>query len=182
MTGHRGSRTTADEQTRQLEALRLRLAGHTFPEIAEELRYRDKSAAWKAVHRCLDRQEAEGVEHLRRLESARLDVLQRRLSIELDEIAAGSDPDGVVRIVQTLIRLSERRSRLMGLDSPVRAEVAVPNVEAAEAMERLKAKFSRLFADSEELRQIKARLAKLPASEQPSPPGIALGSPSRFLA
>ncbi len=39
---------------RALEVIQLRRAGHTYAMIAVRLGFRDKSGAWRALHRCFD--------------------------------------------------------------------------------------------------------------------------------
>lgn len=75
-------------RTREREdrVVALRLAGMDFQSIAEQVGFRDRSAAWKAYHRALQRRSepdeqsaaARRAEDLQ-LELARLDELQARL-------------------------------------------------------------------------------------------------------
>jgi hypothetical protein len=51
-----------------VEALRLRVAGHTFEEIAVALGYHSRGSAWKAVHRAKTARLLELARLLKRLE------------------------------------------------------------------------------------------------------------------
>lgn len=95
---------------REAEALSLRLAGYSYGEIASELGYANGSGAHKAVMRALEKlHPIEKAEKLRRIEAARLDRLWRRLWAKLEE--------GDLSVVDRLLRIMERRARLLGLDA-----------------------------------------------------------------
>lgn len=97
---------------RQAEALELRKAGATYPEIAKRLGYRDKSAAYRAVAAALDELAEEtsaSAEQLRELENSRLDRLH---TIAWAQATQNRD----LAAVDRAIRISERRAKLYGLD------------------------------------------------------------------
>ena len=99
---------------RRLQALALRREGATFSEIGEALGI-NRSAAHKAVSKALDElaQLSEGeVISLRALELDRLDVLQRAIWMQA--------MDGVLPAVDRLLRIMERRAKLLGIDAPTK--------------------------------------------------------------
>jgi len=101
---------------RRVQALALRREGATFTEIGEALGI-NRSAAHKAVSRALDElaQLAEGeVVSLRALELDRLDALQRSIWTQA--------MDGALPAVDRLLRIMERRAKLLGLDAPVKQQ------------------------------------------------------------
>ena len=105
----------------QLEqkCLELRSAGLSFREIARELKVAP-ATAYKAVARGLAAVNAgcrEQAQELRALEALRLDQLQAALW----ERAT----DGDVRAIDRILRIMERRARLLGLDEPERRETKV---------------------------------------------------------
>ena len=105
---------------REAEALSLRLAGYSYGEIASELGYANASGAHKAVMRALEKlHPVEKAEKLRRIEAARLDRLWRRLWAKLEE--------GDLSVVDRLLKIMERRARLLGLDAPARAGLVLSN-------------------------------------------------------
>jgi hypothetical protein len=103
-----GQRETAAD--RRVRALGLRRQGCTYEAIGRRLGV-NEATAYRDVARALadlkglETAEAEG---LRRLELERLDWLLRKLRPRLDQ----GDPQAV----NSAIRLSERRARLLGLD------------------------------------------------------------------
>jgi hypothetical protein len=104
------------------EALQLRAAGATFEEIGDRQGV-TKSAAKKRVDRALDRTLREPAEQLRELEAVRLD--RYMLLAEQAAHSALSHGKSPLFALDRLISLSERRSKLLGLDAPSRQVVQV---------------------------------------------------------
>ena len=103
---------------RHLQALELRKAGATYQAIAEQLGYAHGKSAYKAVASALRatlREPAAGVRELEvaRLDSALLAVWRR--------VQAGDD-----KAIDRLLRISERRAKLLGLDAAIRKELSGP--------------------------------------------------------
>ena len=109
---------------RRARALQLRKEGANFDQIAEELGM-SRSAAHKTVQRAIAElatlAETE-VAEIRALESARLDELQHAV---WPQAVAGDLP-----ALDRVIRIMERRARLLGLDAP--AKIASTNPEGTE--------------------------------------------------
>ncbi|MCL5942763.1 MAG: hypothetical protein M1325_04475 [Actinobacteria bacterium] len=104
---------------READALELRLGGATYEQIAARLGYKNRSGALRAVLRSLDRLiEPQEVEQLRRLELERLD----RLLLGIWYSAVHGEAQAIDRVLKIL----ERRARLLGLDAPVRQEHSGP--------------------------------------------------------
>jgi len=111
-------RTQAAARTRK--ALDLRIAGATYERIASALGI-SKSAAHKAVARGMNSIRANNestAQELRDLEVARLD----RMLVGLWNGARNGDAQAVDRV----LRIMERRAKLLGLDSPASLEVSGP--------------------------------------------------------
>ena len=99
------------DRVRQIEALNLRRAGASYQQIADRLGYSDYQSAFRSVQNLLKKMTSESVEELRAVENERLDTMQ---------IAVWNDAvKGDDRAINTVIRISERRARLNGLDAPV---------------------------------------------------------------
>lgn len=115
--GHDLARATA----RRAQVVRDRLAGLSYQEIADKHGYRDKSAARDVVIRALTRVEAKQVEEYRTVENARLDLI----TLAMTPIMVGQTekPSDRIAAAGALLRTSERRARLNGLDAPTRVEV-----------------------------------------------------------
>lgn len=120
-TGH-GDTDLSRAAARRTRAVRLRIAGATYEQIARECGYIDRSSARKAVVRALERLEVESVTELRTLENARLDadeVVLRRL------IADSTQPATTrIRAIDSRLRLSAARRRLNGLDAPLQVQIS----------------------------------------------------------
>ena len=108
MSRKRG-RTIAGYEKDQ-RALELRKEGHSYESISEQLGYSTRSASYKAVMRRLREVDRPAVSMLRELEVQRLDAM---LYAVWDNVLQGD-----TNAVTTALRISERRSRLLGLDAP----------------------------------------------------------------
>jgi AraC-like DNA-binding protein len=97
---------------RATQALSLRRQGYTLAEVAEKCGYQDKSGAYRAIKRELDRLPAGDAADLRKLEVIRLESM---LKIAV-EMAEDKSYRGRLFAVDRVIAISERLSRLMGLD------------------------------------------------------------------
>lgn len=100
----------AMERTKQ--ALELRLSGFSYSQIAEKLGYSSRAAAFKAVSNAMKRTLREPAEKVRELELDRLDELLKSLWYYR----------GRVDYVDRILKVMERRARLLGLDAPERFE------------------------------------------------------------
>lgn len=102
---------------RDLQALELQVKGLTYQQIADELHYATRSAAYKAVQRALASEQAQEqdrtVEDHRRLELAKLGRMEAALRPAADR--------GDLGAVDRLIKITDRRSRLLGLNVSVNA-------------------------------------------------------------
>lgn len=117
-TGHELARAAA----RRTMAVRLRLSGATYQQIADQCGYSNKSNARQVVLRALTRLEVESVGELRALENARLDADEMVLR---SIIAKGSNkPADRIRAIDSRLRLSARRARLNGLDAPLQVALS----------------------------------------------------------
>jgi len=102
-----------DASLRQTEALRLRQSGSTFAKIAAALGYSDPSGARNAVLAALRDNVTEANAEMWSLELARLDALQEALWAK----ALGGD----VSTVDRVLKLMERRAKMLGLDAQPKA-------------------------------------------------------------
>lgn len=123
-----------DHRARAAEAVRLRAEGVPYREIADTLGYASENAANKAVLALLRRVEHESADALRDLEVLRLDYLWRKTvrGIERSEQTEHGVSAG---LITAAVRVSERRARLLGLDS-------LPSIgEGAAGLEVLRGEF-----------------------------------------
>jgi hypothetical protein len=185
------SATALQAAMRRAQALQMRLAGATLQEIADQLKIKSKRTIWQYVWDALDdaaEQEAGAAEKVRLIELRRLD----RLLMSVWPLALGGrrkvhrevrGADGSVSLVENeevvppdlqahdrVIRIMQRRARLLGIDAPqefgfppggvpVHDAGAGPNVEEMAALaddpkewtrryhERLKARYGERIPD-----------------------------------
>ena len=99
---------SAEVIARELQVLELRRAGMTFDQIADKTGYNDRAAAHKAYKSALNRTFQQPAAEVRELEADRLDRLQ--LAVWARALR------GDLAAVDRVLRISERRARLLGLD------------------------------------------------------------------
>ena len=95
---------------RHRQVVELRIAGHTFDEIAVEVGYAGRQSAKKGYDTALRRWAIEGVQQQRIIQSARLDALWH--------VAYGAVEAGDLGQVANCLRIEKRRAELWGLDQP----------------------------------------------------------------
>jgi hypothetical protein len=93
---------------RRSEAVRLKAAGHTYEQVAQQLGYANRGTVHRIVQQALHTREAESVDDLRHLELARLDALQAALWPRAMK--------GDVPAALAVLRVVDQRLRLLGLD------------------------------------------------------------------
>ncbi|MFF4644978.1 hypothetical protein [Streptomyces sp. NPDC001389] len=118
---------------RRAKAIRLKIDGASYTEIAEQLGYSSRGSACSDVRRALEKhviEEGLAVEAWRELELARLDLLQKAIWPEATE--------GNPRAIETALKILDRRAKLLGLDSAIKLEVLT--IDALDAqIQRLEA-------------------------------------------
>ena len=102
---------------KEAECVRLRRAGLTLDEIAIRVGYSSPASVHYALKRINERISREDVEEIRNLESERLDLLQ---AANWDNAMQGNVPAGAL-----VLRVMERRAKLLGLDMPIRVQQEV---------------------------------------------------------
>ena len=105
---------------RAATAVSLRAKKLTFEQIASQCGYGSASSCRKAILREMNRVVISNVEELRREELLIIDQLHQ----ECWELAFDKKNKGRLWAIDRLIQLSERRSKLMGLDVPVDSAIA----------------------------------------------------------
>lgn len=129
---------TLDGAEREAEAARLRSRGHTYQHIAEQLGFSNKGTAYHAVQRALAEVVAEPAAEAVQFELDRLDQLHRAALavMEAEHITVNNgkvielhgqplpDDGPVLAAIDRLVRISESRRKLLGLDSPVKTQIS----------------------------------------------------------
>ena len=114
-----------DKETKVLE---LRRAGLTWQRIAEETGYADATGAYAAYKRVIKRTQQQPADELREQEVDRIDRLQLAL---WPKAMKGSE-----RAILAIVRLMERRARLLGLDTPIKIQQDVTTWDGDESIDR----------------------------------------------
>ena len=117
MSRPRPSRITPEVLEREAQVLKLRRVGLTFDMIATQLGYSHASGAHKAYANACKRIIAADVIEIRAVECDRLDIAQTAIWSKV----LGGDSQAI----NNLIRIMERRARLLGLDMPTRTQIEV---------------------------------------------------------
>lgn len=105
---------TARKLERQAKALELRRAGRSYAEIAAALGL-SKGGCHKLVH--------QGLAESRAAIAGSADELRAEEASRLDALLTATWPDarrGNLQAVDRVLKVMERRARLLGLDAPVR--------------------------------------------------------------
>ena len=102
---------------REVKVLELRRAGLTWQKIAVEVGYADPTGAYAAYKRAVKRVLQEPAEEVRQQEIDRLD----RLQVAVWPRAMKGDD----RAINTILRLMERRAKLLGLDAAQKVQAEV---------------------------------------------------------
>ena len=110
-----GSKKGLKAHERQLLALDFRKKGYTYDQIAEAVGYRGRAGAYKAVMSALKKTLQEPADEVRKMELERLDVMMKALWPWLE---AGSTPH-----IAQMLKVMERRAKLLGLDAPAPIDV-----------------------------------------------------------
>jgi hypothetical protein len=131
---------TIDAAIRDGEAAALRRDGLTYREIAKAMGC-SVAGAHDMVKRALREAVREPAEELRTLELERLDTLYTKTVIIIE---TGSTKE-VLNAIDRALRIMERRSKLLGLDAPVKQDVRITDSLDSE-IERLAAEL--LFVEN----------------------------------
>ena len=118
------SRVKPETLEKERKVLEYRRGGLTFDLIAERLGYASASGAHKAYLSACNRIVYEDVVEVRKSEMDRLDIAQAAIWGDLTE-TVNVDANTRARLVLALIKIMERRARLLGLDMPTKAQVEV---------------------------------------------------------
>lgn len=152
---------------RDAEAARMRANGSTYDQIATALGFSTRTNARRAIQRALAATVREPADELRQLELVRLDALWVEATkvmtaehltvnhgkvVEVDGVPL-KDDGPVLSAIDRLLKIMERRAKLVGLDAP--AKVQVMSLDAIDA----------------EIEQLSAELGRTEAPEAPAVEG-----------
>ena len=107
---------------KEAQVVQLRRGGLTWDLIAQRVGYKHPASARDAYMRASARIVRDDIDAIRQTEEDRLDIAQSAI---WDKVL-----DGDVQAVNTLIRVMERRAKLLGLDQPVKIQAEVITYDA----------------------------------------------------
>ena len=113
---------------KEIRVLELRRAGLTWQSISEQTGYAEATGAYAAYKRAIKRVMAEPVEEVRTQELDRLDRMQVAV---WNRALKGDD-----KAINTVLRLMERRARLLGLDAAQRVQAEVITYDGSGDIDR----------------------------------------------
>jgi hypothetical protein len=129
----KGQPPKPDTVAKEQEIVKLRRGGLTWDLIGERVKL-SPSGAQKAYDRSLARVIADDVRAIRNLETERLDLAQSAI---WGKVLQGDNPS-----IANLLRIMERRAKLLGLDQPTRIQAEVITYDA----NSIEAELARIYA------------------------------------
>lgn len=132
----RGGIPNPEVVAKEQEVVKLRRGGLTWDLIAERVGYSNPSGAYRAYQKALERVVAEDINAIRELETERLDLAQSAI---WGKVLQGDNPS-----IANLLRIMERRAKLLGLDQPTRIQAEVISYDG----NSVRAELERILAQS----------------------------------
>lgn len=159
---------------RRTQAIAMRTRGETWDRIGQTLGYASGAAACNDVTRALEeraRALTEQADSLRELELARLDALYAAAWAVLERehvvVSGGKivkdgrrklrDDGPVLAAIDRLVRISERRAKLLGIDSPVKIEAGVTVDARDSAIDKLRGMLAEVQTNRQETGEVVVR-------------------------
>jgi hypothetical protein len=128
MPNHNAAVPSPELVDKEIRVLELRRVGLTWQRIAEEVGYADHTGAYAAYKRAIKRTMQQPADELREQEIDRLD----RLQVAVWPSAMKGD----TRAILTILRLMERRAKLLGLDKPIKIEQEITTWDGNDTIDR----------------------------------------------
>lgn len=128
MPNHNAAVPSPELVDKEIRVLELRRVGLTWQRIAEEVGYADHTGAYAAYKRAIKRTMQQPADELREQEIDRLD----RLQVAVWPSAMKGD----TRAIMTILRLMERRAKLLGLDKPIKIEQEITTWDGNDTIDR----------------------------------------------
>lgn len=113
-------RSSIKVRQRGQEAIKLRMAGATIAQIANQLGFANESGAYKSIIRELERTSKDMGESTEAVRQVVLKRLDQMLFTVWSDVLSGDNVS-----IQTALRIEERRASLLGLDAPKQIEARV---------------------------------------------------------
>ena len=164
MPNHNAAVPSPELVDREVKVLELRRAGLTWQRISEEVGYADHTGAYAAYKRAIKRTQQQPADELREQELDRID----RLQLALWPKAMKGDNASV----NTIVRLMERRARLLGLDTPIKIQQDVVNWDGNESIDRAVRELAALLTANDAISVSESSMAIEASEVEPVTAGI----------
>ena len=144
---------------KEIKVLELRRAGLTWQRIAEETGYADHTGAYAAYKRAIKRTMQQPADELREQELDRIDRLQ---------LAAWPNAmKGDTKSIMTIVKLMERRARLLGLDTPIKIEQDITTWNGDDSIDRAVKDLAALFIANNATGTSESAMAEFVSESEP---------------
>jgi hypothetical protein len=143
---------------RELAVVELRREGKTWQQIADAVSYATPMGAWKAYQRACQRTLQEPTDEARRIELDRLDALQRTYWEPAVE--------GNLRAADFVLRVIDRRARILGIDAPQKIQAEVVNYEGVGSIDAEVDRIARIIEAAEHAERERAESNTVTVIEQ----------------
>ena len=154
-----GIKTPEPEQLdRELAVVELRREGKTWQQIANAVSYATPMGAWKAYQRACQRTLQEPTDEARRIELDRLDALQRTYWEPAVE--------GNLRAADFVLRVIDRRARILGIDAPQKIQAEVVNYDGIGSIDAEVDRIARIIEAAEHAERERAESNTVTVTEQ----------------
>lgn len=166
MPNHNAAVPSPELVDKEIRVLELRRVGLTWQRIAEEVGYADHTGAYAAYKRAIKRTMQQPADELREQEIDRLD----RLQVAVWPSAMKGD----TRAILTIIRLMERRAKLLGLDKPIKIEQEITTWDGNDTIDRAVRELAALLTADNATGTSESPMAELVSESEPVATGIEL--------
>ena len=144
---------------KEIKVLELRRAGLTWQSIAEETGYADHTGAYAAYKRAIKRTMQQPADELREQELDRIDRLQ---------LAAWPNAmKGDTKSIMKIVKLMERRARLLGLDTPIKIEQDITTWNGDDSIDRAVKDLAALFIANNATGTSESAMAEFVSESEP---------------
>ena len=166
MPNHNAAVPSPNLVDKEIRVLELRRMGFTWQRIAEQVGYADHTGAYAAYKRAIKRTMQQPADELREQELDRIDRLQ---------LAAWPRAmEGDSRAILTIVRLMERRAKLIGLDKPIKIEQEITTWDGNDTIDRAVRELAALLTANNEVGTSESAMAELISETESVATGVEL--------
>lgn len=117
----------AEQAEEQIRAFEMRVAGCTIRDIAKDLEC-SVGKAHRLIEKEIEARKWPVVSAWREVELTRLEAMHQALWGMLPDLAKSGQLAGILAVMDRIHKIGDRRSKLLGLDAPVKVDATVHEV------------------------------------------------------